>query len=197
MAIANRMLHACPGLATKACQGGCNETTRLYQGHRFGCRGGCHHRRAGDRAVDAGDQMAHDDELAEIAGYHAWRRRADGQGGRRSHRQQIPDPDVRRRRNRARACKSSMPCKTAPSKSGIPPPITISARIRRSPSAPRCRSAQHAAEPGLVHAGRRQGRCSTNSTRTTTSPRCSRAIPVARWAAGSARRSTPSTTSRD
>ncbi len=37
----------------------------------------------------------------------------------------------------------------------------------------------------------------TSFTKATTSPHCSRATPVARWAAGSARRSTPSTTCRD
>src|SRR6202050_1003355 len=48
-------------LATKAGGtspgGGFDETTRLYQGHRFGCRGRRRHCRAGHRAVDAG-QMA-------------------------------------------------------------------------------------------------------------------------------------------
>ena len=38
--------------------------------------------------------------------------------------------------------------------------------------------------------------CSTTSTRSTTSPRCWPATPDARWAAGFARRSRPSTTSR-
>ena len=38
-----------------------------------------HHGRAGDRAIDAGTQMADDDELAEIARYAAWRAPRDGQ----------------------------------------------------------------------------------------------------------------------
>ena len=69
-------------------------------------RGGKRGRRAGDRPIDAEDQMAHDDELAEIARYDLWRRRYVGQGGRRSDRQQVPDPNLRRRRNRAGACRS-------------------------------------------------------------------------------------------
>lgn len=41
------------------------------------------------------------------------------------------------------------------------------------------------------------GRSSTSSTRATTSPRCSPATPAVRWAAGFARRSKRSMTSRD
>ena len=66
-------------------QGEFNEASRFYQGHRNRRRGGSGHRRAGDRAVDAGDQMAHADELAEVARHAVWRRRDDGQGGWRSH----------------------------------------------------------------------------------------------------------------
>ncbi len=49
---------------------------------------------------------------------------------------------------------------------------------------------QHRAStrPGTCWAAAR--RCSTSSTRNTTSPRCLPATPAARWAAGSARRST-------
>ena len=79
-----------------------NETTRLYQGHRNWRRGGRRNgRRAGDRAIDARNQMAHADKLAEIARHPLRRRRDDGQGRCRGHRQQVPDSAVRRRRDRA------------------------------------------------------------------------------------------------
>ena len=55
---------------------------------------------------------------------------------------------------------------------------------------------QHAPQPGLVHAGRRQGGAQRVLQEATTSSRCSPAIPAARWAAGSARRSRRSTISR-
>src|SRR5207248_7095958 len=55
----------------------------------------CNHRSTGDRAVDAGDQMAHADELAEIARYTLWRCRDDGQGGWRGDRQQVSDSAIR------------------------------------------------------------------------------------------------------
>ena len=84
--------------------------------------------------------MAHDDELAEIARYDPRRRRNDGEGGRRSHRQQIPDPDCSPPAKSCPACRCSTPCRTAPSRSAIPRPIIISARTRPSPSARRCRS---------------------------------------------------------
>src|ERR1017187_2719411 len=78
-----------------------NEASSIFENwrHRL-CRGrGCF---AGDRAVDAGDQMAHDHELAEVARHALRRRRNHVQGRRRGDRRQVPDSDFRRRRNRAR-----------------------------------------------------------------------------------------------
>src|SRR5450759_4210029 len=78
-----------------------NEASSIFENcrHRL-CRGrGCF---AGDRAVDAGDQMAHDHELAEVARHALRRHRNDVQGRRRGDRRQVPDSDFRRRRNRAR-----------------------------------------------------------------------------------------------
>src|SRR3954471_3358658 len=85
---------------SKHLKGALHEATGFYQGHRtWRCRrsrGG----RAGDRAIDAGDQMAHADELAEVARYAVWRRRDDGKDGWRGDRQQVSDPAVRGRRDR-------------------------------------------------------------------------------------------------
>ena len=55
---------------------------------------------------------------------------------------------------------------------------------------------EHAPQPGLVHAGRRQGAAQRVLQEIQLSSRCSPATPAARWAAGSARRSRPSTISR-
>ncbi len=63
-------------------------------------------------------------------------RRDFRQGGGGSDRQQIPDPGLRRRRNRARACRRRMPCRTALSRCATPLPTIMSARIRPLPSAP-------------------------------------------------------------
>ena len=51
-------------------------------------------------------------------------------------------------------------------------------------------------ESGLVHAGRRQGSAQRVLQEVQLRSRCSPAIPAARWAAGSARRSTRSTISK-
>src|ERR1035437_9057062 len=78
-----------------------NEASSIFKncGHRR-CRGrGCF---AGDRAVDAGDQMAHDHELAEVARHALRRLRNDVPARRRGDRRQVPDSDFRPRRNRAR-----------------------------------------------------------------------------------------------
>src|SRR5258708_18593611 len=61
-----------------------HETQRFHQGHRIGRCGCSDDRGAGNRAVDAGDQMATDGELAEVARYALWRRRIDGKSRRRS-----------------------------------------------------------------------------------------------------------------
>ena len=59
------------------------------------CRG------AGHRAVVARGEMAPDGELAEVARYAVWKSRVSRQARRRAHRQQVPDPGVCGRRNRA------------------------------------------------------------------------------------------------
>src|SRR6266404_7294471 len=83
-----------------------HEATRLYQGHRNRRGRRCNLGSTGDRAIHAGNQMANDNKLAEIARHAARRCRADGQGGRRGHRQQVPDPDLLRGRNRSRPASS-------------------------------------------------------------------------------------------
>ena len=140
--------------------------------------------------------MAHDDELAEIARHAVRRRRNDGQARRRGHRQQIPDPDLCRRRNRSGPAGARRRAERHRRDAAIPRPIIISARTRPSPSAPPCRSAPTSAStrPGTCWAAARN--CSTSSTRNTTSRRCWPATPAARWVAGFARRSRPSTISR-
>ena len=141
--------------------------------------------------------MAHAAQLAEVARHAVRRRRNDGQGGRRSDRQQIPDPGFRGRRNRAGPCQSSTRCRTAPSRSATPRRTTTSARIRPSPSALRSPFGPNAAaEPGLVDAGRRQGSAQRVLQEVQLHGACSPATPAVRWAAGSARRSIPSTISK-
>ena len=56
--------------------------------------------------------------------------------------------------------------------------------------------AEPARQPGLVHPRRRQGSAQRVLQEIQRDHRCSPAIPAARWAAGSARRSTPSPISR-
>ena len=64
-------------------------------------RRGDRSRRARHRAIDAGDQVASDLELPEVARHHLRRVGSLRQGGRRGDRQQVPDPGLRRRRDRA------------------------------------------------------------------------------------------------
>ena len=94
-------------------------------------------RRAGHRAIDAGDQVAHAVQLAEVARHDLRRRRHDvpRRWPRRptaSSRSRFSPPA-----KSCRVCRSSMPCRPAPSRSAIPRRTTTSARTRRSPSAPR------------------------------------------------------------
>src|SRR3954449_11548589 len=58
---------------------GYHEEKGLSQGHRHKRGGRGNLGRTGDRAVDAGDQVAHADELAEVARHAVWRRRHDDQ----------------------------------------------------------------------------------------------------------------------
>ena len=133
-----------------------DETSSIHEGRRSRrCRQ--RGRRAGHRAVDAGAQMAHDHELAEVARHAVRRRGNDGQGGRRGDRQQVPDPGVRRRRNRAgpagRRCGAERHRRMRPHRlvllfrQGPDLRLRHLGRVRSEP----------AAEPGLVDAWRRQG----------------------------------------
>ncbi len=56
----------------------------------------------------------------------------------RDDRRQVPDPRVRRGRDRSRRCRCSTRSRRARSSWATPRPTTTSARIPRSPSAPRC-----------------------------------------------------------
>ena len=95
--------------------------------------------RARHRAVDAGNQMANDGELAEIARHALRRRRVMGKAI-----AEATDNNSRSRPSPAAksfpACRCSMPYRTAPSRWDIRRPTITSARTRPSRSAPRCRS---------------------------------------------------------
>ena len=66
---------------------------------RAGGRGGA--RGSGDRAIATRDQVAAGHELAEKPRHAVRRRRVPREAGRRGDRQQVPDPRLRRRRDRA------------------------------------------------------------------------------------------------
>jgi hypothetical protein len=72
MEIPNRMFHAVAkprneGWHDTPQEEQRDEAARFYQGHRNRCGRRRNHGSAGDRAVDAGAEMAHDGKLAEIA----------------------------------------------------------------------------------------------------------------------------------
>ncbi len=174
-----------------------HETQRFYQGHRFGRGGRGYRRSARDCAIDAGDQMAHDHELAEVARHAAWRRRDDGEGRRRGDRRQIPDPDLCGRRNRAGPAgarrRAERHRRDGPHRALLlfrqGPDLHLRLLDPVRPG--------HAHQPGLVRAGWRPGNSQRVLQELQRERRCSPATPAVRWAAGSARRSTPSKTSRD
>ena len=147
---------------------------------------------AGDRAVDAGAQMAHDNELAEVARHALRRRGADVQGRRKrptasSEIQTFAAGEIVPGLQVVDAVQNgTVECGHTASYYyfGKDPTFAFGTSVGFGP--------QPASEPGLVYAGRRQGKCSTNSTRITIARRCSPAIPAVRWAAGSARKSRPS-----
>src|SRR5207249_4558943 len=78
-------------------EGRIHEAQRFSEGNRYWRRRCCNDGGARDRAVDAGDQVAADGELAEIARHAVGRGRVDVQTRWRSHRQQVPAPDLCRR----------------------------------------------------------------------------------------------------
>src|SRR5262245_30482914 len=92
------------------------------------------------------------------------------------------------------ACRCLTRCKTARSRWAIQAAITILAKTRRSRSARLCRSGSTLASkrPGSSKAA--VWSCSTTSSRPITVGACRPATRLARWAAGSARRSKASTT---
>ena len=163
----------------------------------LGVAGAATHCRAGDRAVDAGDQMAHDVELAEVARHALWRRRDDRQG-------RSPKPPTTSSRSRPSPRGEIVPGlqvldavqngtveightasyyyfgKDPTFAFGTAVPFGLNTRM----------------QPGLVHAGRRQGAAERVLQEVQHHRAARPAIPAARWAAGSARRSRPSTISR-
>ena len=133
--------------------------------------------------------VAHALQLAEEPGHPVRRRRAGRPARRRDHRRQVPDPRLRRGRDRAGAagarCGPGRHRRVRPHRAVL----LLRQGSRRSRSAPRSASASTRASrmPGgsSAAARRRWRRCS----RSTASSRCSPATPAARWAAGAARRS--------
>ena len=120
-----------------------DETSSIPEsGRRRACRLD-RRRRAGDRAVDAGDQMAHADAAGRS---RSTRSMAAAEVMSQSASPRRPTTNSRSRSSppakSCPACRSSMRCRTAPSRSATPPRTTTSARTRPSPSAPRCRSAR-------------------------------------------------------
>ena len=175
---------------------GIHEAKRFSQSYRYWCRGRSHDGGAGDCAVDAGDQVAPDGELAEVARHAVGRRRDDGQARCRGHRQQIPDSDLCRRRNRA----GPAGARRRAERHRRDGPYRVLLLFRQGPDF-RVRHGgavrpEPAPQPGLVHARRRQGAAERVLQELQRHLVPAPAIPAARWAAGSARRSRPSTISR-
>ena len=112
----------------------------------------------------------------------------------RGDRQQVPDPDLRRRASSSAACRPWMRCRAAPSSAARPRSISISARSRPSASAPACRSASMPASsiPGGISAAARRSSTSIFARFNCVGHRHA-ASRAARWAASSARSSRPST----
>ena len=133
-------------------------------------------------------------ELSEVPRHDLRRGRNRGEDRQRHHRRQVPDPGVRVRRDRSRACRSPTPCRTAPSSAATRRRTTTSARIRRSRSAPRSRSASTSGSTTPGGSSAAASSSSTSSSRATTSRRSCAATPARRWAAGTARRSRRSPT---
>ncbi|MGY4442572.1 hypothetical protein ACVW04_005391 [Bradyrhizobium sp. LM2.3] len=177
------------GPSSQSIRVGNHEKKRLHQGNRAWC-GGCRDARGSShRAIDARDQMAHADELAEITRYALWRRRDDGQDGRGSDRQQIPDSDICRRRDRAGP--SGARCRAERNLRNRPHRVLL--LFRQGPDLHlrlgRAVRTEHAHQPGLVHAGRRQGRPERVLQEVQRRFAALPATPAVRWVAGSARRS--------
>ncbi len=112
---------------------------------------------------------------------------------RRSHRQQVSDSAVRGRRDCARTAGGRR--RAERHRRDRPHRFLLLLRqgSRPSRSAPRSRSVPTSVSIRVGTRSAAARKCSTSSTRNTTASRCSPAIPAVRWAAGSARRSTPST----
>ena len=132
-----------------------------------GCR--CGHCCAGHRPDQADHRVAAGVQLPEVARYDLRRRRNVRQGAARDVGRQFPRARIRADGNRARPRRRRRGAPTAASRRATRPPITTGARIRRSPSAPRCHSASTAAcrMRGCIRAA--ASTCSTSSMRATRS----------------------------
>ena len=114
----------------------------------------------------------------------------------RGDRQQVPDPDLRRRASSSAAFRRSMPCRTARSSARHTPTYFYIGKdptlgLRHRPAVrPQCPPAAF-----LVAFRRRQGDHQRGASPATTRRLRRAATRARRWAASSARRSTPSTIS--
>ena len=118
-----------------------------------------------------------------------------GEARRRADRQQVPDPGLRRRRDRAGPAGARRGAERH--RRDVPHRLLLllSARTRPSPSAPPCRSASTPRMQNAWLLRRRRHRAAERVLQEVQHLRHARpAIPARRWAAGSARRSRPSTT---
>ena len=113
-------------------------------------------RSAGHRAIEPGDQMAHDGQLAEVARHAVRRCRRFVERRRGGHRQQVPDPSLRRRRNRA----GSAGARRRVKRHGRDGPHRLVLLFRQGSDLRlrhlRCVRPEPAPEPGLVLSRRRQ-----------------------------------------
>ena len=139
------------------------------------------------RPVRAGDQMAPDLQLSQVA-RHDLRRRADAVPlRRRGDRQQVPDPAVRRRRAGAQPAGPRRRHQRLRSSAPTRRPTSTSARTRRSASAPACRSASTAATSSRGGPSPAAPTSSTPRSRSSTPTASRPATPARKWAAGSSK----------
>ncbi len=170
------------------------EEKKLFEGGRPDCGRG-HRCRACGRPVHARGPLAPDLQLPEIARYDL-RHGADlGKVSGRGVRQQVPDPDLRGRRNRRRPAGAG---RRADRRRRMRPYADLLllregtfARLRHR----RAVRAQRPAAAFLVALRRRQGDRQRGPDASSTRSRSRAEIPAPRWAGSSARRSRRSPTS--
>ena len=97
--------------------------------------------RAGHRPIDAGAEMAPGVELPQVARHAVRRGRELRQVHRRDDGQQVPDPRLRRRRDRARPAGARRRAERHHRDGPLRRHLLCRQGSRRSPSTPRCRSA--------------------------------------------------------